>query len=229
MSKRLPELSDSFMEQDISSNTALVNSSDYVTGLLTAMQSLKASFFTPNSLFLSLTDDHKDDKSVAILLEKATEYGFGAYLYVPFRKIGLGLEKTINLWLDIRRTDRDLKFVVEDFNLGLLTAYLLKRNWRARLNLVVMVKKSKDQEKEMASALEYMAKLITLARIPRDAQVHYVYGSFADLIDDVPRADLNILTLKPDAINLEVVRKQSDLFETSLLYTLDSGSENALA
>ena len=229
MAKRLPELSNYFMEQDISSNTALVDSRDYVNGLLTAMQSLKASFFTPNSLFLSLTDEQTHDKDVAALLPKAQEYGFAAYLYVPFRKIGLGLEKSINLWIDIRRVNRDLKYAVDDINLSLLTAYLLKRNWRSKLNLVVMMKQSKNQEKEMASAKEYMSKLVTLARIPQDTQLHYVHGSFKDLVDDVPRADLNILSLKAEQINLEQVRKQSDLFETSLLYTLDSGHENALA
>ena len=229
MDKRLPELSNYFMEQDISSNTALVDSSDYGRGMLTAMQSLKASFFTPNTLFLSLTDEQQDDKSVAVLLSKASEYGFGAYLYVPFRKIGLGLEKTINLWLDIRRVDRDLKFAVKDINLGLLTAYLLKRNWGAKLNLIVRVKNSKNQEAEMASAQEYMEKLIIPARIPRDAQVHYVHGSFADTVEETPRADLNILTLLVSDIDIEVIRKQSEIFETSLLYTIDSGSENALA
>lgn len=229
MAKRLPELSDYFMEQDISANTALVDSSNYVNDLLTAMQSLKASFFTPNSLFLSLTDEQRNDRDVATLLQKAHEYGFGAYLYVPFRKIGLGLEKSINLWLDIRQVDRDLKFVVEDINLSLLTAYLLKQNWKAKLNIVVTIKNSKNQAREQASADAYMEKLITLARIPENAQVHFVYGSFTDMVDEVPRADLNIFSLKANSIDLAQVRKQSDLFETSLLYTLDSGHENALA
>lgn len=229
MGKRLPELSDYFMEQDISSNTALVDSTDYVNGLLTSMQSLKASFFTPNTLFLSMTDEQENDKDTAILLQKAREYGFGAYLYVPFRKIGLGLEKTINLWLDIRQVDRDLKFAVQDINLSLLTAFLLKRNWKAKLNLVVTIKQSKHQAKELDSAHEYIEKLITLARMPEDVQLFFVHGNFADTVEDVPRADLNILNLKADGIDLAQVRKQSEIFETSLLYTLDSGDENALA
>ncbi|MEO0877385.1 MAG: hypothetical protein AAFY48_22530, partial [Bacteroidota bacterium] len=180
-------------------------------------------------LFLSLTDEQQNDKEIATILPKAQEYGFGVYLYVPFRKIGLGLEKSINLWLDIRRANRDLKYAVDDINLSLLTAYLLQRNWRSKLNLVVMVKQSKNQEKEMESARAYMQKLVTLARIPQDTQLHYVHGNFKDLVDEVPRADLNILNLKADQIKLEQVRKQSDMFETSLLYTLDSGYENALA
>ena len=148
---------------------------------------------------------------------------------MPFRKIGLGLEKTINLWVDIRRVNRNLKFVVEDINLSLLTAYLLKQNWKAKLNLVVITKDSKNQKRELKAAREYMDKLITLARIPRDAQVQYVFGRMGEVAEEVPRADLNILSLKADKIDLELIRKQSDVFETSLLYTLDSGHENALA
>ena len=229
MKKRLPELSNYFMEQDISSTTAMVDTADYVNGMSMAMQCLKASFFTPNTLFLSLTDEQHEDKNITVLVQKAREYGFGAYLYVPFRKIGLGLEKTINLWLDIRRVDRDLKFSVEDINLSLLTAYLLKQNWRAKLNLVVKTKRSKDQPKELGAAQEYIDKLITLARIPRDAQVHFVHGTLAETVEVVPRADLNIINLTADKIDLATIRKQSEVFETSLLYTMDSGSENALA
>ena len=229
MAKRLPELSQYFREQDISASTALVQSNDYVTSLLTAMQSLKASFFTPNILFISLTDDESLDQEVTILLTKAREYGFGAYLFVPFRKIGLGLEKTVNLWLDIRKVDREIQFKVDDINISLLTAYLLQRNWRGKLNIIAITKAAKDLETEMAAAKVYMEKLMRLARMPKSTRLFYVSGSFIQAVDEMPRADLNILPFQPNDIDLTKVRKQSNIFETSLLYTLDGGGENALA
>ena len=229
MAKRLPELSQYFREQNISASTALVQSNDYVTSLLTAMQSLKASFFTPNTLFISLTDDESLDQEVTILLTKAREYGFGAYLFVPFRKIGLGLEKTINLWLDIRKVDREIQFKVDDINISLLTAYLLQRNWRGKLNIIAITKAAKDMEKEMSAAKVYMTKLMRLARMPKSTRLYYVSGSFIQAVDEMPRADLNILPFQPNDIDLTRVRKQSNIFETSLLYTLDGGGENALA
>jgi solute carrier family 12 sodium/potassium/chloride transporter 2 len=228
MAKRLPELSEYFQEQNISASTALVQSDDYVSSLLTAMQSLKASFFTPNTLFISLTDDESQDADIAVLLTKAKEYGFGAYLFVPFRKIGLGLEKTINLWLDIRKVNREIQFKVDDINIAILTAYLLKRNWEGKLNIIVITKAARDMEKEMASARKYVTKLMTLSRIPHTA-IHYVHGSFIQAVEDMPRADLNILPFKAQDIDLTKVRKQSRIFETSLLYTMDGGGENALA
>lgn len=229
MAKRLPELSEYFREQDISASTALVQSDDYVASLLTAMQSLKASFFTPNTLFVSMTDDDSLDKEIFVLLTKAREFGFGAYLFVPFRKIGLGLEKTINLWLDIRKVDREFQFKVNDINIALLTAYLLQRNWRGKLNIIAITKAAKDMDKEMESARAYMDRLMSLARMPSSTTLYYVSGSFIQAVDDMPRADLNILPIKPGDIDLTKVRKHSNIFETSLLYTLDAGGENALA
>ena len=229
MAKRLPELCDYFIEQSISANSALVESPDYHRGVLTSMQGLKASFFTPNSLFLSLTDEVENDNETANLLNKAHEYGFGGYLYIPFKKVGLGLEKTINLWIDIRKVNRDLKYKVEGINLGLLTAYLLKRNWNARLNIIAIIKEAKNPGGEKVSAQTFMQKLITLARIPKDTQIHYVKGDFAQAIEDMPYADLNILTLQDTQIDINKIRKESEIFETSCLYTIDSGMENALA
>ncbi len=229
MAKRLPELCNYFMNQGISANSALVESPDYQIGVLTSMQSLKASFFTPNSLFLSLTDEAENDKYVANLLNKAKEYGFGGYLYVPFKKVGLGLEKTINLWIDIRQVSRDLKYKIEGINLGLLTAYLLKRNWNAKLTIIVVIKKAKNPGSEKVSAQAFMKKIITLARIPKDTQVLYVKDDFAQVLEEMPHADLNILNLQKAKIDINKIRKESEIFETSCLYTMDSGEENALA
>ena len=229
MAKRLPELCNYFVEQGISANSAIVENVDYRTGVLTSMQSLKASFFTPNTVFLSLTDDDYLDKDVEIVLSKCKEYGFGAYLFVPFRKVGLGLEKTINLWIDIREVDRDLKFRVDNINLGLLTAYLLKINWHAKMNIIILINTTENQEEEEKAAQKYMERLITLSRMPSDAINLYYEGDIQAVVDDVPYADLNILTLESDKIDIELIRQQGEGLETSCLYTIDSGSENALA
>lgn len=69
----------------------------------------------------------QDDKAYEIMLRKADQYGMGAYLYIPYGKIGLGLEKSINLWLE----SKDLKGLegnrIKEINLAILTAYLFKK------------------------------------------------------------------------------------------------------
>ena len=227
MTKRLPELCAYFMEQQISANSAIIESGSYYKSVMTSMQSLKASFFTPNCLFLSLTDDNIEDKKVAMLLEKAREYGYGSYLYAPYRKVGLGLEKSINLWLDIRQVPRQFKYKVEYFNIGILTAFLLKRNWKSKLNIITLL--HNDTPVELYDAQAFMEHLLVLARLPYDTNVIYKSGSFEDIVEEVPRADLNILPMIEDSIDMEAIRQRLDIFETSCLYTMDSGQENALA
>jgi solute carrier family 12 sodium/potassium/chloride transporter 2 len=229
MKKRLPELCDYFMAQGISAAHAMVHTDTYQKGVLTCMQGLKASFFTPNMLFLSLTDEVEYDEATLLILQKAREYGFGGYLYMPYRKVGLGLEKTVNLWLDIRYVNRDLKFKVEDINVGLLTAFLLQRNWRAKLNIVAIIKDSQNQGSEKNSAMRFMEKLLKLARITRDVEVHYVWGQFRKHHENVPHADLNIFTVTPDKLDIQKFRNRLELLETSCLLAIDGGSENALA
>jgi uncharacterized membrane protein len=229
MVRRLPELCDYFMEQGISAAHAMVETDTYQKGVLTCMQGLKASFFTPNMLFLSLTEESEKDDDTTVLLKKAKEYGFGAYLYVPYRKVGLGLEKTINLWLDIRYVNRDLKFKIEDLNVGLLTAYLLQRNWRAKLNIIAIIKDSRHQGGEKNSAIHFMRKLLTLARISKNTEVHYVWGHLNKCLEEVPHADLNIFAVNPEELDLKNIRERADILETSCLLTIDGGTENALA
>ena len=225
--KRLPELCDYFMEQDISANFAIVESKDYFRGVKTSMQSLKASFFTPNCLFLSLTDEQTDDEPLAQLLKKSKEYGYGSYLFAPYRKVGLGLEKSINLWLDIRQVQRPLKFKIAHFNIAILTAFLLKRNWNAKLNIVVLIQN--NSEVELYDAQAFMEQLLVLARMPMDTCLLYRHGAFDQIVEDVPRADLNILPIMEATIDMKQVRERLAIFETSCLYTMDSGLENALA
>ncbi len=227
VAKRLPELCSYFMEQDISANSAIVESEDYFRGVQTSMQSLKASFFTPNCLFVSLTDDKQEDKELAHLIRKSKEYGYGSYLFAPYRKVGLGLEKSINLWLDIRTIPRQLKYKIEHFNIAILTAFLLKKNWNAKLNIIVQLRD--ESEVELYDAQAFMEQLLILSRLPLTTNFIYKYGDIDQIADDVPRADLNILPLDADALDMTQIRDRLDVFETSCLYTMDSGLENALA
>ena len=223
MAKRLPELCNYFMEQNISAASAMVEADTFRSGVLTCMQGLKASFFRPNALFLSLTDETDRDADLQVMVEKARQYGFGAYVYMPYKKVGLGLEKTINLWLDIGDLDLEQKIKIENINLALLTAYLLKRNWNGRLNLVAVT--GTDLQEEFAQ--QFVADLCVLARMPKDTQLHFLASSFEEALLEAPHADLNILVIPPE-IDITQIRRRIDILETSCLFTLDNTSINAL-
>lgn len=224
MTERMPGLMQYFMEQNISAAWAMVESENFRSGVLTCMQGLKASFFTPNTLFLSLTDETDRDEDIGTLLDRARPYGFGSYLYLPYKKVGLGLEKTINLWLDLHSIDLNLKYKIEDINLGILTAYLLQRNWKGKLNLNVCVKDVQMQQ----VATKFITNLTSNARIST-ADISFYFGELDKAVLSAPYADLNIISLNHDQIKIPEIRQMVEDLGTSCLFTLDGGHENALA
>jgi len=231
LNKRLNELADYFMQQDISARAALVESPSFEDGVKTSMQSLKAAFFRPNILFLSITESKKKDAIKANLLKQAHVHSMGAMLYVPYRKVGLGLEKTINMWVYFNNLDPELDYTIKHINLGILTSYLLRRNWSAKWNFIIVLNPAQgvSQELEEARAVAFMKKLKVLARLPKNCQFTYIFGEhFTALDKSVPQADLNIFSLRGDRVDMERIRGRVNSIETSCLFVLDSGLENAL-
>jgi len=225
MKKGLEEVQDHFMDVGITCTQAVIEAPDYLTGMSVSMQSMKATFFRPNSIFLSLTDDKEDDQEYQRLLTHSKTLGYGAYLYIPYGKIGLGLERTINLWL--KTTDiRDLNEKKPDnMNLAILTAFLLAKNWNAKLKINILLKDGVDKEE-----LEICIKqLYDYARIPKETECIYWSGGLESVVKSGERGDLNITYVTADKMDIKKLRDKGNRMQASFLYTLDSGIENAFA
>ncbi len=225
MERRLLEIRQHFMATNITSMHAVVDAPDFLTAMTSAMQSMKATFFRPNSIFLSLTDDRSEDGLYKELLERAVALQFSSYLYIPYGKVGLGLEQTINLWIharDIRHVD-DAK--VPHLNLAILTAYLLVRNWRGQLTIHVLMDEE-DVETEVAVNLN---RLCIYARIPKETTQKFWHGGIGSAVARGVRGDLNVTYLVPEHIDMVALRSRTQHLEASFLYTQDSGIENAFA
>ena len=225
MDMKLEDVKRHFMDAGISCTQAVVEGQNFLTGMKSSMQAMKASFFTPNSIFLSLTDDKSDDEEYQRLIAGSQNLGYGAYLYVPYEKVGLGLEKTIDLWLDapeIRSMDEKKP---NHFNLAILTAYLLQKNWKAILRINILMEQSDDFD----HIKQQMIKLQILARLPKAASVKYWKGGMTEAIKSIHGGDINIRYLKHEDININELRRKANLLEASVLYTIDSGIENAFA
>lgn len=232
LAKRLHELADYFMNQDISARAAIVQTDSYKNGLINSMQSLKAAYFSPNVLFLSLTDAVTKDKDLTEIMLDAKNYGLGIMLFVPYKKVGLGLEKSINLWLYTNNLNMDLRYKVDYINMAILVAYLLQRNWKAKLRIIAIYQEHDgvSEAQQLLSTKKYIKKLMTLARLPHNIDIRYLQGLKHDVIDlDAPIADINVFSLRGTTVDLERIRKRVNSLKTSCLFTLDSGIENALA
>jgi len=225
MNMRMLEVRNHFMNAEVSCTHAVVEGSDFLSGMIASMQAMRATFFSPNSIFMSLTDDETSDELHQELLLQSHKLGYGSYLYIPYRKVGLGLEKTINLWIKASNIiDIDEKKPAY-INLSLLTAYLLRRNWKADLTINILM--DKNQKKE---DLQYhVDRLYTLSRMPVSIRRVYWQGGLDSVVKAGERGDLNITYMLPSKTNIKRLREISNRMEASYLFTFDSGIENAFA
>ena len=225
LSKELLKISEHFNSANISCTQTVVSAPDFLTAMTSAMQAMRATFFRPNSIFLSLTDDHADDQAYDQLLLEAAQHGLGSYIYIPYKKLGLGLEKSIHLWIDAS----DIKYVDEHrhqhINLALLTSYILTRNWKAQFLVTVLMQKD-DHRVEVEAA---MSRIAILARMPRSTEYHFIIKDINSAIQEEEKGDLNITYLHPNNIQIEELRRHTEKFGASFLFTVDSGLENAFA
>ncbi len=220
--RRLKELTEFFSQQGVSASYAPVQSENYQESVITSMQSYKASFFRPNTIFLSLSDNTEHDPDISSVAVKARNYQMGVFLFAPYKKLGLALEKNINLWLDESSLDTPNEYKVENINLALLTSYLLQRNWKGRLRVLCRSTSGTNEEELKEKAL----RLFNLARITSNLEVHF-YSS--EDLSNLPGADLHIFSSNAHDLDIEQIRDRSRQLEASCLITIDGGLENALA
>ena len=87
-----------------------------------------------------------------------------------------------------------------------------------------------EPEQEKKRAESHMKRLQVLARLPERTNFYYVFGEHYKVLDKtVPNADLNMFSLRGDRIDIQRIRERVDSLETSCMFLLDSGLENALA
>jgi len=225
LSKRLPDIVQNFYQEGIAASSAIVEGDNYGQSVLASMQALRAAFFRPNTVFLTLNETKSRDEDLAQFIRKAKEYKLGTVLFVPFEKVGLGLEKTINLWIGDRSPDWNMSMDLGNIDIAVLCSYVLKRNWEARLNMITTV----VDPQYTSQAEEFMNRLAELARLPKDARTFVTNKSFEHYLNDAPHGDLNIFALAADDANLDKLRAMSGQLRSACIFTVDAGMENALA
>ncbi|MBI1925736.1 hypothetical protein HYR99_15970 [Candidatus Poribacteria bacterium] len=134
------------------------------------------------------------------------------------------MEKTINLWIDDRSPNWQMSMNLGNIDISILTSYILKRNWKAKLNLITTV----SNPEYIAQAEGFMNRLVELSRLPKDTKIDVVNNNFDSFLNETPHGDLNIFSLS-DEINFENIRKIVSQLRASCIFTVDSGLENVLA
>jgi hypothetical protein len=175
---------------------------------------------------MSLMDETERDKELMQIMVNAPRYHLGVALYSPYRKVGLGLEKVVNLWLWGTMDGWNQQDRLRNNNLAILIGYILQRNWKAKLRVITRV----NNEEQKALAQEKLKALGVLTRLPKGTE--FVAISVSDELagwEEVPGADLQVISLPVQQMIPQNLRDLTDHLRTSCLFLVDGGNENAIA
>ncbi len=222
---RIKELCAHFMKQNVSANYAVIESSQFNEDVLTAIQGLTAAFFKPNTLFLSLSDDKDRDEDIHQIMSKSNNFGFGVYLYAPYKRVGLGIEKSIMLWISYKFVQEIDNWKLKYINLSILTAYLLKRNWHGFIRMTIYDVPINQND----MVIQWANDLKILARLPKELVISISNNGIEETAQSMDRPDVSIIPLKNEKVEMDTIRQLLVKLESSCIFTLDGGSENALA
>jgi solute carrier family 12 (sodium/potassium/chloride transporter), member 2 len=218
LTPRVRSLGKAFQKHKVFSTGSVIDSADYQTGILAGLQALGSAFFKPNVLFLTLPSDDERQVRFHSLLRESKRLKIGVALLAMHPKAGLGREKVIHLWVAPRAADHPLP------SLAILMSYRLMKTWEAELSILTVV----PEESELAAGEQYLEEVCDLCRMPEQVARLVLVGSFNECLAKAPQSDLDIMGMLPEG-EASLLWERVHLTRSSCLYTVDSGSENALA
>ena len=221
--EQLETLTAAFRERGVFATTTVVTDGSFEDAISTGLQVLQGAFFRPNILFLNMPRSPEREAAYRSVLPEAERQKTGILLHAPHPVAGLGQRQMINVWIRDRSPDWQLSWDIGNLDLSILTAYKLKRNWKADIRLITVV----EDEQEVENARRFMSRLMDLARLP-DTEVVVHHGAFNEYLPSAPQADLSIFGLVPDP-DFEFIRRMVETTNATCLFVRDSGEESALA
>jgi len=201
-------------DQGVLVSSAVIDDQSFLRGARNVIQTLKGGAFRPNTLFLTLGKESRNDEKILQLASYASDNEMGSVILCQHPRVAFGMQKTVNLWLRDRSPN---------WHLATLLALQLQANWDGLLNVITVAPK----RGEVRRLRRFMERLSNVARFPLDTKLHVLVGRFGETFEDAPSADINIFGLAPK-IDCRSLRKRLKAFRSSCLYVRDSGMESAL-
>jgi solute carrier family 12 sodium/potassium/chloride transporter 2 len=213
--KDLRELVSPLDKQGILINSTVIEDPDFLHGAKLVIQTLQGGSFRPNTLFLTLGKDKRNEAVIEALVTYASSQEMGSIILRQHPRMAFGMQKDINFWLRDRSPN---------WHLGMLIALQLQMNWGGQLNLVTATSQPENKRK----LYSFLEKLSDRARLPSETEFHVLVGAFEENLTSAPGADINIFGLG-DTVPFDFIRRAPGLTKSSCLFVRDSGTESALA
>lgn len=220
--KELPDLVKKFGEEGIFTSSSIIDTDDYTDGVCISMEAIGGQVFHPNILFLPFKADRLAKRSLSRIFETANKHEVGVIIFDRDTDIGLGSEQDIHVWLPKEVLENEF-YDDRVFDLAMLTAYKLYRNWHGKITLWMCVP---EDQKERAQY--YLRKLIYEARFPLNTEVRVSTEGFKHTIAKAPEGDLHILPVSHLEDPIDFILDTANL-KKSFLFVADSTKEDVLA
>ncbi len=218
----LPNLVEKFGESGIFTSFSTVDARRYVDGLIVAMEAMESQVFAPNIVFLPYKPDRLPQRSLKKIINITKKLKCGLMLFDKEEQVGLGSEKNIHIWISPKALRKDL-YEEKYYDLAMLIAYALWKNWKGSITLWMCVKnKRKKQEAE-----RYLRQLLYDARFPKSTTIRVVIGDFHRVLGESPDGDIHMVPFQASDVNaiINIAKTRNKSF----LFVLDSTEESILA
>lgn len=219
----LDPISKRFIEKSLFSSYAIMKTEGFAEGVNFSNQAFTSSFFRPNIVFLNLAEEESAIQDFMPIIQESQRLELGAILFAPHAKAMLGQRQTINVWLRDRSPGWEVWDGKRNPNLAILVAYKLKMNWQGSIRLITVCR----QAEEMEAAHKFLVRLAEEARLPVD-DFAVMNGEFQNIGLSRVKADINIFGLSPQ-LDVHDYLAQAQRFDSTCLFIMDSGHENAFA
>lgn len=225
LEKSISKIQESFHKDDLFSTMTIMETEHFIDGIKYGIQALKAAYFRPNIIFLTMLENASSIKEYPKVIDEARALEVGVLLYMPHIKAMLGQRQFINVWVRNSGTWDIKDITTSEYtpNLALLIAYKLRLNWQADIRFITVIKDENNHSK----AKRYLHEFMELSRLHiHDIVIHS--GSFYEELEKAPHADLNIFGISPES-SIEDYQKIASIVDTSCMFVMNSGHENVFA
>ncbi|MBD3355475.1 hypothetical protein GF361_05880, partial [Candidatus Woesearchaeota archaeon] len=221
--KAIPNLVDKFKKEGIFTSYASVSVENYINAVCTSLEAMEGQFFKPNILFLPVSLKYFSKYELKRLFSSAKSADSGMILFDKNNDIGLGSQEDIHVWLSPNILKEDDLYKERKYDLAMLSAYQLYRNWVGKITLRICVEKKNEDE-----ARRYLRRLIAESRFPASTEIEVITDTFYQGLKESPRGDIHIIPVE-NLSEINKISKKTNKINKSFLFVVDSGNEDVLA
>jgi solute carrier family 12 (sodium/potassium/chloride transporter), member 2 len=219
--EELQILIEKFSGEGIFTSSSIVETDDYSKGIAISLEAINSQVFHPNILFLPYKAQQLSMRAIRRIAKACAANSISPMFFDRDEDTGLGSERDIHVWIPASAMDVDF-YDERTFDLALLIAYKLQRNWKGVMNIWMCAPKEREVQ-----AKAYIKKLIYESRLPTSTKIHTPNGALVTQVSKAAKGDIHIIPFKIGEMGL--MSKLSKIKGKSFLFVNDSSNEDIMA